>query len=130
GTIAAEILVATGIGAGAGAVIEHSLEPKPTPLQSHPTPTHSNPSLTGNDWHWQPVASVEQLGTEALPFTTGAITGHLIRRIENSTESILAFSAACTHLGCIVQWEKKEREFVCPCHGSTFNEAGAPSPHN
>src|SRR5437763_13805705 len=31
GTIAAEILVATGIGAGAGAVIEHSLEPKPTP---------------------------------------------------------------------------------------------------
>ena len=38
---------------------------------------------------------------------------------------IVAFSAVCTHLGCIVQWEKEKQDFLCPCHGGHYDANGA-----
>jgi cytochrome b6-f complex iron-sulfur subunit len=38
--------------------------------------------------------------------------------------SLTALSAVCTHLGCIVQWEAKKGEFICPCHGGQFSTEG------
>ncbi len=38
--------------------------------------------------------------------------------------SVTALSAVCTHLGCIVQWEAKKGEFICPCHGGQFSAEG------
>jgi len=47
-------------------------------------------------------------------------------------EGIMAVSAICTHLGCIL--EKNIDGFVCPCHGSCYNEKGevlsGPAPRN
>jgi Rieske Fe-S protein len=34
---------------------------------------------------------------------------------------LYTFSALCPHLKCIVQWNKEEKTFDCPCHGSRFN---------
>jgi cytochrome b6-f complex iron-sulfur subunit len=35
-----------------------------------------------------------------------------------------AFSAVCTHLGCIVQWLPDQQEFLCPCHAGRFAPDG------
>lgn len=37
----------------------------------------------------------------------------------------LALSSKCTHLGCAVPWDEKEKKFLCPCHGSSFDISGA-----
>jgi len=33
-------------------------------------------------------------------------------------------SAVCTHLGCVVPWNPNEGRFICPCHGSQYDQAG------
>ena len=38
---------------------------------------------------------------------------------------LVALSAVCTHLGCIVQWEKEKQGFLCPCHAGRFSPEGA-----
>jgi len=50
----------------------------------------------------------------------------VIRQAGDSNESVIAFSAACTHLGCIVQWQKNTQQFPCPCHGRRFDAVGSP----
>ena len=38
--------------------------------------------------------------------------------------SVVALSAVCPHLGCIVQWEKDRQDFLCPCHAGYFTPDG------
>lgn len=40
---------------------------------------------------------------------------------KDSEGNMHSFSAACTHLGCIVSWNELEKSFDCPCHGSRFS---------
>ena len=35
-----------------------------------------------------------------------------------------AFSAICTHLGCIVKWDPASRKILCPCHAGVFGPDG------
>lgn len=36
----------------------------------------------------------------------------------------IALSRVCTHLGCLVQYDKGERKLVCPCHAGFFDLEG------
>jgi len=38
--------------------------------------------------------------------------------------NFVVFSRVCTHLGCLVRWDEKKQQFLCPCHGGVFDPAG------
>lgn len=45
--------------------------------------------------------------------------------VENDgTLATFGVNAVCTHLGCVVPWNKAENKFMCPCHGSQYNPQG------
>jgi cytochrome b6-f complex iron-sulfur subunit len=41
--------------------------------------------------------------------------------VNTKTAGIRAFSAICTHLGCIVNWDQKRNLVASPCHDGLFN---------
>lgn len=44
--------------------------------------------------------------------------------VKAKTGDYVALTAVCTHLGCIVQWEKDKQDFLCPCHAGTYAPDG------
>lgn len=44
--------------------------------------------------------------------------------VVRSRSGFVAFSASCTHLGCLVKWDGAQKEFLCPCHAAVFDENG------
>jgi cytochrome b6-f complex iron-sulfur subunit len=41
--------------------------------------------------------------------------------VNTAPGGLRAFSAICTHLGCIVNWDETRRLILCPCHDGLFN---------
>ena len=41
--------------------------------------------------------------------------------VHPTADKFVAFSAVCTHAGCPVQFDKSNLQFVCPCHGGTYD---------
>ena len=77
-------------------------------------------------WHF--VTTVALLQDAPVRFVTDAIIGYVVRADEDADVEdrgkIIAMSAACTHMGCIVQWQGSDRKYHCPCHEWLFTEYG------
>ena len=43
---------------------------------------------------------------------------------EDKTLADYGLNAVCTHLGCVVPWNAGKNRFICPCHGSQYNDQG------
>lgn len=84
---------------------------------------------------WRFLSPAEEAGDEeriAIPKSDVPLgTAHFFRFrgqpavvLQPSPGEFHAFSAVCTHLGCIVQWLPEKREFLCPCHAGRFSPEG------
>lgn len=40
------------------------------------------------------------------------------------TLATYGINGVCTHLGCVVPWNAAENKFICPCHGSQYDNQG------
>lgn len=60
---------------------------------------------------------------EALPFVVPTTNepGVLLR---DKGGKLLAMSARCTHVGCVVVWKSEAQHLACPCHNSQFDLSG------
>jgi len=55
---------------------------------------------------------------------TGAILRRGLRKIavyRDEAGALHELSAVCAHLGCVVNWNDKEKSWDCPCHGSRYH---------
>jgi cytochrome b6-f complex iron-sulfur subunit len=80
-----------------------------------------------------PVVPPEQIievaagAREAVPANGGIVVnlpaGHVV--LLDADGELRAFSAVCTHLGCIVKWQPTEHHAIyCECHGGMFTREG------
>lgn len=64
---------------------------------------------------------------EEIPNDSGKVIekdGQKVAIYKDSDGNIHQLSASCTHLGCIVEWNDKQKRWDCPCHGSYFSKEG------
>lgn len=44
--------------------------------------------------------------------------------VNRAGKGLIALSRVCTHLGCLVHYDKENRQLLCPCHAGTFDLEG------
>lgn len=44
--------------------------------------------------------------------------------INRPGKGYIALSRVCTHLGCLLEYDKLQRKLVCPCHAGVFDLEG------
>jgi len=71
-------------------------------------------------------------GTTAIPLGEIPVGGSKTVRhqgkpyvVVRQATGIYAVNAVCTHLGCIVYWDKDKKQLSCPCHTAYFALNGA-----
>jgi cytochrome b6-f complex iron-sulfur subunit len=59
-------------------------------------------------------------------YLPGQVVYHRGRKlfIVREENGFISLSARCTHLGCLVVWNKDHRMFLCPCHGGKYDAEG------
>jgi Rieske Fe-S protein len=57
-----------------------------------------------------------------------AIQGEPVIVVREPNNEIRAFTATCTHLGCIVSYRPQMPGFYCKCHGGKYNLDGVNVP--
>jgi Rieske Fe-S protein len=111
-----------------GAGIERVAEQVANSNTQHPLAATGPLIQKGVPTTWHFVTTVAELGDTALRFVTDTIIGYVIFGDEDADVQdrgkIIAMSAACTHMGCIVKWQDSDRKYHCPCHEWVFAEYG------
>jgi thiosulfate dehydrogenase (quinone) large subunit len=87
--------------------------PAPPPRSTAPPGSKATPSAAPGT-ALTPASSVP-VG-QALSFTNAA-DGSPAWVVHPAGDTLVAFSANCTHAGCTVQYHPSTIEFICPCHG-------------
>lgn len=130
-TVAASLVIGAGIEYAIGQVRE-SIPPSPATTSTTVQNTPLVPAIVPSMWHF--VTTLADLSDNAVRFTSDTVVGYVLRTggtggnsptiSKQTSDQIIAMSAACTHMGCIVQWHDVTRQFHCPCHGAIFTEKG------
>jgi nitrite reductase/ring-hydroxylating ferredoxin subunit len=82
---------------------------------------------------WRKAASIFDLPPNT-PFAAVHAEPRADGRLETSKQSVVyidregdgyrALSATCSHLGCRVSWNVEKSQYLCPCHGGTYDRNG------
>jgi Rieske Fe-S protein len=94
-------------------------DPRRKPLLALGTWLAENANVAAQYGDWAAPGSVRPLAPlEGTVVRQGVHRLAVSRGIDGE---LYAFSALCPHLGCSVRWNRQERTWDCPCHGSRFD---------
>lgn len=71
--------------------------------------------------------NISKEDVDAIDSESGKIIeldGKAVAVYKDKQGNITKLSPTCTHLRCLVQWDKQNSEWVCPCHKSRFSPGG------
>merc|ERR1711966_266510 len=77
----------------------------------------------GNDVKLKDWLAKNPAGSRKLVQGLKGDATYLITKEDNTLEDF-GVNAVCTHLGCVVPWNKSANKFCCPCHGSQYDKNG------
>lgn len=77
---------------------------------------------SGNDEGRKVVVAEQDIPEKGVHFFEYAGSAAVLVRTRGG--GLIALSAVCSHLGCIIQWDKDKQSFICPCHGGQFSAEG------
>jgi cytochrome b6-f complex iron-sulfur subunit len=69
-----------------------------------------------------PVGPLDELGIGEARLVRHGVTPFYVVRLDASR--VVALSAVCTHVRCIVGFDRERKALVCPCHDGRFDLAG------
>ena len=114
----AGVIGAAGVAAGAAGIVLL----RPEVAEQPPIWDDGSDLVRDEDGEWVQVASVSEVAVgSAVRFTTPAFDGYVV----NDSGQIRALMAVCTHMGCSLQFRPDWSDLRCPCHGASFDLAGA-----
>jgi thiosulfate dehydrogenase [quinone] large subunit len=85
-----------------------------------PSPS-STPAATGGNSTGTKVASISDVPVGTAFQFTDPTTGAPAYLMQPAAGTFIAYSAVCTHQGCIVGENLANGTFNCPCHGAQFD---------
>lgn len=68
------------------------------------------------------VGPLEDLRVGEATFVRHGTTPFFVVRVES--QRVIAVSAVCTHVRCILGFDRERKAIVCPCHDGRFDLAG------
>jgi menaquinol-cytochrome c reductase iron-sulfur subunit len=94
-----------------------------------------SPALKRRAQSWVEVGQVDSLSEgepTQLEYVAIVRDGYLeaktqkaVWAVKHPDGAVTVFAPLCTHLGCGYNWDKTDRQFKCPCHGSVYDMTGA-----
>jgi Rieske Fe-S protein len=76
-----------------------------------------------------PESQKHEIALEKIPQNSSVyvkVDDEPVLLIRGEGDKILAYSAICTHLDCLVGYRKSNNDIFCNCHSSSFNIDGFP----
>jgi len=73
---------------------------------------------------FQALAKVEEVDSKGFVLDKNSASKTVMMYRHPDTKNITAVNPACTHKGCILDWQSNTNNFACSCYGSTFSADG------
>jgi cytochrome b6-f complex iron-sulfur subunit len=97
-----------------------------TAQQSSETPGNSpSPATDRRADGFAQVATTTALKEPGFVFVKDSAVGAIVVTVNpDNPAEIAAVSPTCTHQGCLVDWKREAKAFVCPCHNAKYSFDG------
>jgi len=95
---------------------------KPSSLPAVKSYVSENANVAAQYLDW--VRPGDVASAEAIPAGQGAVLRRGLSKLavyRDGSGELHEFSATCPHLGGVVAWNRAEKTWDCPCHGSRFD---------